>query len=406
MKKLTVSQNVYLYTFIDSTVSMSLILIVPLYLVSLGITLSGIGFILALTPIAFAFLRLFLAEIADKRGPLEIVKLGAVLRGASALFYLLPMNFFLAGIANIFSGFAGSPIWTVNRKILYENDRETSGGKKAAILKNVREGADAFAKLFSASIAQFFGFFASFLAIFLFSLLLVIPVRGIFSILKKPKKRKNVSLHPWEILSTLDLRKYGSFFSRTSLAGVICLASDGMIFSFAAIIFLNKVVGLSYIETGMCLALFSVVSFLSLFIFLRQKIIEHVSVPGTVIYAVFLVLAFGILYFMRTLTGALVFAVLLGISDGVRALYVEEVVAKAVSVDPYARKNPAKAIAVLGFWSQGGKSVAVLLAGIVAEFLGFGAVFLLIIATHLAYVFINRALLTEKVAAQGSTQKA
>ncbi len=62
MRKLTISRSAYLYTFY-STVSMSLILIVPLYLVSIGISISVIVFILALTPVSFAFLRLFLAGI-------------------------------------------------------------------------------------------------------------------------------------------------------------------------------------------------------------------------------------------------------------------------------------------------------------------------------------------------------
>lgn len=409
MPKLSVSGNVYFYTFIDSSVSMGITFLVPLYLVSLGISLSKIGFVLALTPLAFAFFRLFLAEIADKKGTYPIVKLGAFLRGISALAYLLPMNFTVAAIANVFSGFSGSPIWTVNRKILYENDLQVQSGKKASILKNVREGADSISKVFFASIAQLFGFFAGFLSIFAVATLLAFPVKGLSSLKDRKDsagKSRQYNLNPGKVLGTLNLRKYGSFFSRTSIAGVLCLASDGMIFSFAAVIFLSEIVGLSYLETGLYLSLFSAVSFSSLFVLLRQRAVPQISPITKAIYAFFLVFAFFALYISPTREGALVFVILLGISDGVRALYVEEVVAKAVSTDIFAKMYPAKAIAVMGFWSQAGKSVAVFFAGIVAELFGFGAVFLSIVATHLMYVWINGRLLSEKVNQNSDTQKA
>ncbi|MFH0961467.1 MAG: MFS transporter [archaeon] len=385
MKKLTISQGVYIYTFVDEFVGMSLIVLAPLYFLSLGLSLSSIGFFLALSPIAFAVLRLFLAEIADSRGAYGIVKLGVALRTASTLFFLFPMNFLVASIANASAGMGGSPIWTVNRKLLYENDKEERSGKKAAILKNVKEAGDGLAKFICLFVVQLFGFFYTFLSLFIFSFLLVIPAK----MLSKADARKanvraaNLSLR--EIFSTVDLRRYSRTFSNIALASLIGLAVDGTVYSFTVAIFLKEIIKLSYFETGFYLALLSLVSFSSsaFFIHFAKK---HVSRTSAFIFGSFLVSALAILYFFRSPAGALAFVLLIGTADGVRNIYNEELVAFAVNSDRFARRNPAKAIAVMGFWAQASKSVSIFAAGIIADFFGFGPVFLIVSALHIFYV--------------------
>lgn len=234
-----------LYCFIAA----ALAVMVPLYLIDLKVDLGGVGLILAIGPFVFMLLRVILASVADSIGTRAISLVYAASNLLSAIIYSVSGSVAWFTVAVFGESIRTSAFWAVTRTEIIS---EAKSGGTLAYFVGMRQLADALGRLATGFLIAWFAFgrsFAAMAALSVLLLLLVLVERG--GVAQKPKLDGG-------ILKRIFKGRSPTFWHASFLLTLLYVPSN-MLLGFVLPVYAHAGLGMGYEETGMLVAIFSLV---------------------------------------------------------------------------------------------------------------------------------------------------
>ncbi len=197
--------------FIDAIIEASVIIVIPLLLVSRNVDVASIGLILAASPFAFLVFRLLFASLSDIMGIRKFFLLNSLSNAISTVAYLVASNPLGYSIGKIFEGSASASIWAVNRTAIRNLSKERDLAVDSAKVNGFRIFAYFAATLLIGYMLQLLSFESALV------LLTVFGVANLFVslTLKEASFTRRPSLR--RVLSQLDVRKKPGILLKCSL---------------------------------------------------------------------------------------------------------------------------------------------------------------------------------------------
>jgi len=362
-----------LFIFIASALSF----IVPLYLLDIGIDISLIGFILAMGPISFLFVRIFLASIADDIGTKSIAVGYSLLNAMAAILYsfvISPLGF---AAAAVFEGVRNSGFWAIARTETFEfNGNRKKPGIALARFADMRQLADGLGRLAAGAVLAYFAFTGAFnlvmlLSAFLIILALISTERGLGG------------LHIDKHLLKRIFKNHPPSFWHTAVLIILLWVPHDILPVFLLPIFMASKLNLGYAEIGLLLAIFSIASAAFALIFTKLRISNRklILLTGLGIPA--------LLLFPYSIVDNLVLLLVLALSKGC-ALVVNEY----LLTDQVCRsKDISTDVAVLNGPLQIASFLFLALGGITIAHFGFLPLFALMAISLTLFVIVGNSLL-------------
>ncbi|HSB47034.1 MAG TPA: MFS transporter [Candidatus Bilamarchaeum sp.] len=246
-----------LYTFVVSAMAV----LVPLYLLEQNVDIALIGLILSLGPLSFMVIRIFLASVADEIGTRAISVLYAASNVAAMGFYLFfvsPAGFALATLSE---GIRASGFWAITRtEVLSVNNSDP--GKALARFSNMRQLADGAGRVAVALLLAYLAFSGTLAFFLVVSLLLLALVAG-------NRKGKEKALHIGKSNTDKIFRKRPRTFWYAAILQALVWLTYNTATGFLLPVYLNSSLEFSYQDTGLLMALLSIVTALFAIAFFR-----------------------------------------------------------------------------------------------------------------------------------------
>lgn len=269
-----------LFSFIAAALSF----IVPLYLLEMEVDIALIGLILAMGPISFLIVRIFLASIADDIGTKSIAVGYSMLNAVAVILYSFiatPLGFAAAAISE---GVRNSGFWAIARTETFEfNGNRKKPGIALAHFANMRQLADGLGRLLVGFVLAYFAFQGAFnvmllLSVFLIILALVSTERDLGGL--------HIDNH---LLKRIFKDRPASFWHTVILILFLWMPFD-LLPVFLLPIYMASNLNMGYAEIGILLALFSIASAAFALIFTKFRLSKRklmyligLGIPGFIL---------------------------------------------------------------------------------------------------------------------------
>jgi MFS family permease len=376
-----------LFGFWSNALYFYLGVVLPLYMSANGASLTEIGIMFSITQLAFLVVRLHFAAYSDARGPGAILLGSAALAVAEPAAYAISISQWSVGIGKIFSGISQSGYWAVNRSILYRRSKD-GPAKSSSRMQIFMSYGEAAGRLLGGTVLQLTGFVSALWAAAAASMLYFVPA---LAIMKHEKVEKPQRVDWKRAMSFLNLGKYPAHTQELVKWQLVGMFADILMFTFLLPLYLASV-GFTFLEIGGILALFAIVSGFASAAILRLGLLDErhrkmtlwVSCASLVFSAAFFFAGVGKFH-------ASLAIMLLAIADGARRIVWEENLALSVKTTGLFDTDPNMAIAVFGVPITVAGFVTLLVAGTLADVLGYAGVFSIAIAANIAFLAKSKA---------------
>lgn len=358
--------------FLDSFIEGSVLILLPMLLLKRGINISTIGIIFSVLPLAFMFIRLVSAYLADEVGLKNFFLLNSVFNFLHLFTYFAASSPQAYLFGKVLEGAKGAFIWAVNRSSIILFAAKERIDLEIARVMAIRILACALGAFAAGFLLAKTGFETVFSLLMFFCLLIA------FASFLLPKDRPTGGkMGLKKMLGNLDLMRKGNAFIAASIVMAFRMAGLSTMISMVIPIFLRES-GFGYETIGILLASYYVVSSLTMFFVLRKKIGMRTASTLQIFFFCPAVMAMGMLGSHLLIALALMSV---AIADGLGAVVWELLIynstkgSKILSTD----------IGVLHIPSNVSNSMALFAFGFVIDRSGFIPVFFICAAAFLAY---------------------
>jgi hypothetical protein len=250
-----------LYTFIASSLSV----MVPLYLLQRQVSIGSLGLILAIVPLSFMVLRIIFASMADGEGTGRVGAAYSAASAAAIAIYMAASSTLGFALANFAEGVRSSAFWAVVRTEVIATRDPSDVRETLTRFSNYRQLADGIARLSVGFLIAYLAFSGAFLALLMVSLLMAALV--------VPRADWEPGHGPFDgpSIRRIFRRRPQTFWYSAFLQTLIWLAYN-MMTGFLLPVYLTSSLGLSYVETGTLLAVFSLATGLVSVALMRLRI--------------------------------------------------------------------------------------------------------------------------------------
>lgn len=249
-----------LYSFIAA----ALAVIVPLYLLDRNVDVASIGIVLSVAPIAFMVLRIFFASIADSVGTKTIAFVYSLANLLAVLIYLFTTSTLIFMGGTLMEGVRNSGFWAISRtEILMHNGRKVPGSILAHF-SGIRQVADGLGRLSIGFLIAYLAFAKSFMVLIAISILLVVLVASM-----NGWRPGNLFIGKGTVRRILNNRPRGFWFNALGLTSISI--TSNMLLAFLLPIYAYSVLRFSFEQTGLIVALFSLISGLAMMLLMWRK---------------------------------------------------------------------------------------------------------------------------------------
>ncbi len=250
-----------LYSFIAA----ALAVMVPLYLVDKNIDIASIGITLSMIPLTFMIMRVVFASMADGVGTKKLGMVYSLSNMIAILIYSVtttPLVFLAATLAE---GVRNSAFWAISRTEVLVNEGKKAAASVLAYFGGVRQVADGVGRLSIGLLIASFSFQNSFFLLLALTLVMLVLLAshnkwkmGRLAIDRKMTKR------------VLTNRPRSFWFNALGLTSMSI--TSNMLLAFLIPLFAYSQLRLSYAETGLMVAVFSLLTGLIMVALLRKHI--------------------------------------------------------------------------------------------------------------------------------------
>ncbi len=364
--------------FIDGLIEASLMVVLPLLLISRNVEVTQIGLVLAFSPFAFLVFRLLFASIADFLGVKRFFILNALAGSLCNLIYAFTPGLSGYAVGKIFEGINSASIWAVNRTALKSLSKERDPSVDSARINTIRIFAYSFATLgagFLLGLISFEGTFLLLAALGVVNLVISFFTREI----QFPKGRPSLG----QVLSQLDFREKPQVIITSSIVMGIASFGGALLFRLVLPIFMDSV-GFTYLEIGLVLTLHWLFRGFSVFSTVKRLPMRENAIIGSVL--IFLPL---IVFPFASAPVAMILAALFGLGMGSVEVLWEKMIfhatrgSKAVSSD----------ISLVQVAPTLGSIIALAIGGFMIDWFGYPPLFILSAICYVAYLGLGLGLL-------------
>ena len=243
--------NLGALNLITSAIGAALGVLVPLYMLQKGFGIAEIGIIFAVFPLVFLVLRTIFAGIADVIGTRRIFVLNGMSSIASVLTYAVANSAHMFALGQVLDGVRASAFWAVNRTEAYRigNGEER---KIATIMLGLRGVGEFIGRIGIGAAIIYLGFTNSLAALSILSLALIYFA---FRVKNENGQKLDIS----SVIRQFKERKASAFIPGAIVVGISSLSYDAP-FALLLPVFFAQKAGMSALEIGAMLGVFSIIS--------------------------------------------------------------------------------------------------------------------------------------------------
>ncbi|MBN2121990.1 MFS transporter [Candidatus Micrarchaeota archaeon] len=231
--------------FINEFSYASLVLALPLYLISRGMEVEEIGLVLSLLPFAFILVRVSSALIADVFGVKAFFIANGLFNAVTAGIYAFAATPLQFGMGKLSQGAASAFFWTVDRTAIMARAHKRS---YLMLMSGVREFGAGLGIICAGALIAFFSFES------LFGLLAVLGVVSAAVALSIVNRGATLKKPEWKSVFRINGREFD--FWQVSAATVFVGASFKLLFVFLLPLLMSAWFGMGYLEVAVMLAAF------------------------------------------------------------------------------------------------------------------------------------------------------
>jgi len=280
--------NILILNVLYSFIAAALGVIIPLYMLHLKIDVSYIGLIISLGPLVFLILRVFFASFADEIGTRMINILSSVSNlGAIAVYALLatPLGF---AFGSFLEGIRMSAFWAVVRTDILFVNGHVHASKTLAHFSGLRQLGDGLGRFLIGFAIVVFAFQGSFLLISVLSIIMLVLTLKIGHGGSNGRKVGPDKGLRAGMFSRIAKKRPLSFWQASILLMLIFVVINTLS-SFLIPVYFTAGLNLSYEETGIFLALFSLFTAVATLLSIKYDIhtgillfLAFLMVPGLI----------------------------------------------------------------------------------------------------------------------------
>jgi MFS family permease len=361
--------------FLDSFIGSSLTVIVPLFLVYRKIDIVSIGLILSFLPLVFLISRLIFASLSDMAGIKKFFILNALTNIVSTIFYLVANSTSLYLLAKAAEGVSNAAIWAVNRTLVALKARERPEVETSK-LQVVRTIAASLGTAAGGLLIFYLAFDRAFIVLTLIGVVLLLVVSNL-------KKESWGRIKVRRVVGQLDFRKKNSLIQKISIIMIFRLAAIQTLTSFVLPLFINQLSS-DYLIVGMAIAIYYLFDAGGTYFFIREQSIEKLILLETLLFVPFaLLVPFAPKFLIFP------FIMMLAVGDGIATVVWETLIMNAVK----GSRSISTDIALIHAPSNFATALALVFAGFVVNFYGYGAIFALIAVSFLIFSYFSLKIL-------------
>ncbi|MBD3210803.1 MFS transporter [Candidatus Micrarchaeota archaeon] len=354
-----------LYAFISA----ALAVMVPLYLVDLGIDIAAIGFIIAGMPLAIMISRIFFSSAADQIGTKSIEILESLATLFAIAIYALSRSAQAFAVAQFSEGVRDASFWATARVDVIHAAGKRHIDRAFAYLVGLRQLADGIGRVSVGVILLFFSFKMSFVFLFFLSLVMLVLI---LTINKNPFHRFPVSRL---VVKRIFHRRPRHFWHHAFGVALHKVTPYVLLFFFLPL-YLYTQLGFDYYATASVLAVFSLMIAVSNLLAVRMNLSMH-----AILFLLFLSVPALILL---PLMGdeVLLPVIMISVGSGAGNLLTEKLICRETS----GKKNPSTEISVLYFPAMLIQFLIMAIGGVFVSVFGFVPVFSFFAFVTLYYI--------------------
>ncbi|MFH1685255.1 MAG: MFS transporter [Candidatus Micrarchaeota archaeon] len=303
-----------LYSFLAAAMAV----LIPLYLVDQEVDIASIGIILSTIPLTFMLLRVVFASMADSIGTKTMGTIYSIANMLAIVIYSLTASSigFIAG--TMVEGVRNSGFWAISRtEVLFHNGKDKAANL-LAYFGGVRQVADGFGRLSVGFLIAFLTFQKSFILLFALSFVMFVLIVSL-----NKWKLGNIAINKKMVKRILNNRPRSFWFNALGLTSMSI--TSNMLLAFLLPLYAYSHLGFSYEETGLMVALFSLLTGIIMMLVLKK----HISGKKLMSATALMVPALIVFPFIGSNIIYLVF--LLAIGNGCSIVLSEYILADAVS---------------------------------------------------------------------------
>jgi len=365
--------------FVEAFVTGSLIVIIPLLLFNRGIEIAEIGLILAVMPLVFLFARLLFASIADQAGFKPIFIIEWIARMAALVIYAIAATPLAFAFGKISEGIMQSGFWAVNRTAIfhYAKGKEADTSARFAGLRTLGTAFGIMAAGWAIAVVPFDYVIIALLG-FAFAC-------GMFPIGLEGGIR--VKVDPAKTLASLSPLGRRKLFWLTSIAMMLYAFAVYPIINLVAPLFMRSQLGYDYGLIGTAFAIYYLTVGLTNIAGMRlglHKAAYTFAQAFVFVLGASLIAVFGNYIFIPLF-------VLLALGDGLASITYENIVVKMTKDTRLVSVN----IGLLHVPFRVAEFSGIIIAGFLAQYMGFEYVFIVSGISFAAFSFITWFILSK-----------
>ncbi|MBU0533136.1 MFS transporter [Candidatus Micrarchaeota archaeon] len=288
-----------LYAFLVA----ALAVMVPLYLIDIGVDVISIGAILSLLPLMYMFLRIVFASIADQIGTKMVEILESVAMIAAILIYSLSRSAPGFALGSFTEGVRDAGFWATARTDIKHANGKRDFGNALAYFVGIRHLADGFGRISIGILIVYLSFQTSFFLLFVLSLIMF----GLLLTINKNPFRKFPGT---KIILKKIFHKRSWCFWHNSLGLTTQQVIPNVLLTFILPLYLYSNLQLNYLTTAIVIGLYSLITALANLAVLKLRL----SINKLLLLVLFMVPAFLFIPYLGA--NPLLAIVVLGIGSG------------------------------------------------------------------------------------------
>lgn len=363
LKKLLLADMLYAF------IAAALAVMVPIYMIELGMDVAEIGFILSMIPLALLFMRIVFAAVADQVGTKAVEVLESVATIASIAIYILSRSARAFAVAQVGEGVRDAGFWATARTDIIQINGKKHLAEVFALLVGLRQLADGLGRLAVGILLLFFTFSQTFELLFILSLLMLVMI---LTINKNPFK----GFPSARMLLRKIFHRRSHIFWHDAWGLALQQAVPGTFVTFILPVYLFASLGMSALDTSVIIAVFTLILAIS-----NMFSIKFRASPSAMVFmSLLMVPAYALLPHFKE--NILIPLVLIAIGTGCGYVLSE----KLVSRDVRRSRNVSTEIGVIYLPYMFIQFLMILLSGIAVEMFGYANVFNFFAAATLYYV--------------------